>query len=287
MKITVLSIMTAALVLLNAGLGLFLSDGGSPRFVENIYGEAVELFGDGIYKNNSTFTATIRKGSDLVMIFAAIGLLITTLKRNSQKKTLHGILHGGLIVSIFYYAATLAFETVYNQLFLLYIIMFSVAFFALLFTFIDLSKRVYPASKDGHYKKTAIFTMMSGCTVLVWLMDIIPGALTGTPPDFVSIYTTSPTIIIDIGLIFPTCIIAGIMLWQKKNMGYVLSPIMLIFLTVIAMIVIGQTAVQMAYGVNVPMYQLIGYVGSFVVFGIIAAIVSIRFIKNVLIKSEA
>ena len=67
-------------------------------------------------------------------------------------------------------------------------------------------------------------------------------------------------------------------------MGYILPPIMLTFLVVIAVTVVGQTAVQMAYGVNVPVYQLIGYAGSFVVFGFIAAVVNMRFLNNTVIN---
>ena len=275
MRITVLSVIAFILVWIAAGAGLFYSNGGEPRIVESLRGDEVELFGDGVYANNSTFTATIRKGSDLVMLFVSAILLAVTLKRNGQKMKL---LHGGLLVSVLYYAATAAFETVYNQLFLLYLCMFSVAFFVFVFTLIDLHGTIRSASKNGKHTKTAVFTMVAGCTVLVWLMDVIPGIFTGTPPDFVSIYTTSPTIIIDIGLIFPTCILGGVMLLRNKPMGYVLPPIMLTFLTVIAVTVVGQTAVQMAYGVNVPpVHQMVGYVGSFVVFGIIAAVVNVGF----------
>ena len=275
MKITVLSVITVVLVCIAACAGLFYSSGGEPRVVESIHGETVELFGDGVYANNSTFTATIRKGSDLAMLFVSVGLLAVTLKRNTGHKM--KLAHGGLLASVLYYAATTAFETVYNQLFLLYLCMFSAAFFAFVFTVIDLRGTIRPPGKNGKHTKTAVFTMIAGCTVLIWLMDVIPGILTGTPPGFISIYTTSPTIIIDIGLILPSCALSGVMLMQKKPMGYILPPIMLAFLSVIAVTVVGQTAVQMAYGINIPIHQLIGYVGSFAVFGFIAAVVNIRF----------
>jgi hypothetical protein len=273
-----LSILVVILVFVNAGIGLFYSDGGSPRYVESIHGETVQLFGDGIYANHSTFVATIRKGTDFVMLFVAVGLLLTTIKRNIGDRM--RLLHCGLLVSLLYYSATLAFETMYNQLFLLYTAMLSVTFFAFLFTMIDLHSSIKPASSEGKHTKTAIFTILSGCTVFVWLMDVIPSIFTGIHPDFVSIYTTSPTIIIDVGLIFPICVMGGVMLLRKKTMGYVLPPIMLIFLSVIAVTVIGQTAFQMAHGVYVPAYQLVGYVGTFMAFGFIAMIVNVRFMKK-------
>ena len=164
MKITILSLITVVLVCIIAGVGLFYSDGGSPRFVENIYGETVELFGDGVYANNSTFTATIRKGTDLVMLFVSAALLAAGLKRNTGHKM--KLAHGGLLASVLYYAATTAFETVYNQLFLLYVCMFSAAFFAFAITIIDLYGTACANGIDSKHTKTAAFTMAAGCTVL-------------------------------------------------------------------------------------------------------------------------
>lgn len=274
-KISLLSIALVLLVWINAGVGLFYDNHGQPRYVENIHGDIVQLFGSGVYANNSAFSATIAKGTDLVMLFIALGLLITALNRSKGEKT--KLIHAGLLISLLYYSITKAFEVVFNQMFLLYLIMFSFAFFAFVFTMIDLTNTIRPINSTGGHRKTAIFTMLTGCTVLVWLMDILPAVFTGIPPDFISIYTTSPTVIIDIGLLFPVCIMSGVWLLQKRDIGYVLPPIMLTFLSVIAVTVLGQTAVQIIYGVHLPIHQLVGYVGTFVIFGIIAVIVNIRF----------
>ena len=276
--IVLLSVAVVLFVWLNAGMGLFYSDGGSPRYVESIHGERVQLFGDGVYANNSTFAAGIKKGTDLVTLFVSAGLLIAALKRDKGPKT--KLLHAGLLTSILYYSATLALETVFNRLFLSYAALLSLASFALVFTVVDLYNTVRPADTEGRHTKTAVFTMITGVTALVWLMDIIPTVFTGIPPDFLSIYTTSPTKLIDMGLIFPVCVMGGVMLLQKKTMGYILPPIMLTFLSVIAVTVMGQTALQRSYGVVLPAHQLAGYVGLFVVFGSIAVVVNFRFMQR-------
>ena len=54
----------------------------------------------------------------------------------------------------------------------------------------------------------------------------------------IALYTTSPTKIIDMGLIFPACVMGGVMLLHKKAMGYILPPVMLIFLAAIAVVVV-------------------------------------------------
>jgi hypothetical protein len=256
-------------------MGLFYSDGGKPEFVENIYGETVQLFGNGVYAKNSMLKATTAKGSDLVMLLVSLGLLITTLKRDSGPKS--KLLHGGLLVSILYYSATTAFGITYSRMFILYLMAFSAAFFTFVFSMIDMNETVKPVNKDKKHTGTAIFTMISGCTTLVWLMSILPTLFTDTSLDIIDISTTEPTFIIDIGLIFPTCLIGGIMLLRKKQARYILSLVMLVFLAVIAVTVIGQSAVQLYYGVVISVQQMIGYVVTFVAFGFAAIIINTRF----------
>ena len=282
--IVLLSILAVLFVWFNAGMGLFYSDGGSFRYVESIHGVTVQLFGDGVYANHSTFIAGIRKGTDFVMLLVSFGFFIATLKRNKGNKT--KLLHGGLLFAIFYYALTLTFETVFNRLFLSYTALLSISFFAVIYTFIDLKNTILPANKDGQHTKTAIFTIITGFSGLVWLMDIIPTIFSNVPPDFLSIYTTSPTKAIDIGLLFPMFVLCGIMLLNKKAAGYFLAPIMLMFVSFIAFVVVGQTAFQMIFGVDVALYQLIGYVVTFIVFGSIAIIVNIKFMLRVWPKSK-
>jgi hypothetical protein len=272
-----LTIRVCCLVWFNAGMGLLYSDGGKTRVVENIYGQTIELFGDGVYANNSMLRATTAKGSDLVMLLVSMALFAAAFRRSTSPKA--KLIHAGLLVPILYYSATTAFGVAFGRMFLAYVALFSVVLYAFIVTMIDLVATVKPAAMDRKYTKTAVFTMLSGCTVMVWLMSILPTLFTSAPLDIIEISTTEPTFIIDIGIIFPTCLYGGVMLLKKKPMGYILPPIMLTFLSVIAATVLGQTAVQLRYGVVVSIEQVVGYVGSFVIFGIIAAIVNLRFLK--------
>jgi hypothetical protein len=273
-----LSLLVVLLVWCNSGIGLFYRNGGHQRFVENIYGETVRLFGDGVYANNSMLKATTAKGTDLVMLLVSIGLLVSTLKRNTGPKA--KLLHGGFLVSLLYHAATTAFGIAYSRMFLLYLFRFSAAFFAFIAVMIDLNTTIQPANKEKNHIGTAVFTMIAGGTALVWLMSILPTLFTDAPLDIIDISTTEPTFVIDIGLIFPACLFGGIMLLRKRKIGYILPPITLIFLAIIAFTVIGQTAVQLYYKVIISIQQTIGYVVTFVVFGLIAAIVNIRFMLS-------
>lgn len=279
-----LSLMAVWLVWFCAGMGLFYSNGGSPRWVESIYGETIQLWGNGIYANDSTFKATIAKGSDLVVLLVSFLLLLTTIKRNTGEKT--KLLHGGFLASILYYSATTAFGVAYSKMFLAYVLLFSVSLFAFLLSLMDLNKTIRPVKADRNYTGTAIFTMLGGCTTLVWLMSILPTVLANAPLDIIGIYTTEPTFIIDMGINFPVCILGGVLLLKKRPLGYILPPMMLTFLTVIAVVVVGQSAVQLQYGIVLSLQQIIGYVASFVVFGLVAAMVNAHFLLTCWPKSN-
>ena len=74
------------LVFISAGVGIFYSTGTDRFSVENIYGESIELYGDGIYKYNSVLNAGANKGTDSVMlIVAAVFTLFTVLRKKAAK----------------------------------------------------------------------------------------------------------------------------------------------------------------------------------------------------------
>jgi hypothetical protein len=274
-KITILSAILSLVVVIVAGVGFFYRDGGSPRYVESVHGEIIQLFGDGIYANMPTFFAHTAIGTNLVFLFVAALFLLVTLKRDTGQKM--QLVHGGLLTSILFYSMK-AFETVLNRLFLLYIVLFAVAFWTFICTMIELSKTIQPSTKDSSYKKTAIFTMITGLTLLVWLLDFIPFTITGEPPGVISIFTSSPTVIIHIAVVLPTCILGGSMLLQKKKWGFILPPLMNIFLVSISLTAISRTAFMLNADVYVPMANLVVYLGVFPIFGLIALVVVIRFL---------
>lgn len=72
--------------------------GGTVRTVNNIYGQDIMLYGDGIYANNSLLKAGATKGTDIVMIFVVLLLLlsITILKNKNYVQ----LLQAGLLTCL-------------------------------------------------------------------------------------------------------------------------------------------------------------------------------------------
>ncbi|QNO14212.1 hypothetical protein HYG86_05215 [Alkalicella caledoniensis] len=262
-------------------VGIFYTTGGDRFTVENIYGESIELYGDGIYAYNSVFVVGVNKGTDYVMLIVAILFGIFTAIRSKSSK--YKFVHVGLLTGILYYASCLVFGVTFNRLFLVYVLLFSASLFTYILLLCELikEKNISEELNSKSLKGTALFMIVSGCSVLVWLPFIIPTITTGQPMSHIEIYTTEPTFVLDLGIILPIYLACGILVLKRKAIGYKLVPILLTFIITIGVIVIGQNIVQTSMGVDIPLESLIGLVFSFVVLGMIALILNIKFLKYI------
>jgi|LSQX01.1.fsa_nt_gb hypothetical protein len=253
---------------------------GEERFsVENIYGETIELYGDGIYRYNSVLKAGINKGTDLVMLLVALAFALFTARRRKGGKNRY--IHVGLLAGLLYYSSCLVFGVTFNALFPVYVLQFSASLFAMIFLVADLLKEEHLSTvlANRNLKGTAIFLLISGSSVLVWLEFIIPALLSGQPLPTMEVYTTEPTFVLDLGVIFPIYLGCGIALFRRKVSGYELAPVLLCFITIIGLTVIGQNVFQTSLGVDMPLRQLLELVVSFVVLGAIATTLNIRLLR--------
>lgn len=280
-KLNYLCYFIVLLTLVSALVGILYSTGSDRFVVENIYGERIELYGDGIYKYNSVLRAGVNKGTDLVMLVVAIVFAIfTALSKRAAKYRYWQV---GALSGLLYYSSCLVFGVTFNRLFPIYVLLFSSCLFTMIFLLTKLIREgnLPESIKAKSFKGTAIFIMASGCSVLVWLEFILPALITGEPLSNIEIYTTEPTFVLDLGIILPTCIGCGIALLKKKPIGYILAPVLLTLIVIVGFTVIGQSIFQSSMGVDIPVRQLISLVVSFVVLGIIAAILNVKFIKYI------
>lgn len=279
MAIKLLSVLAALSAIISASTGVFFTSGGTKRTVENIYGQQVTLYGDGIYASNSLLKVGATKGTDVVIIGIGIILLILILAYRKRKAGM--FLQTGLLSIILYASACLIMGVSFNQLFPLYVLQFSSSLFAFVLSLQNIvgtetyDEKVYERRLTG----TGIFLIISGCSVLVWLMFILPAVITGQPMATIEIYTTEPTFAIDLAIIFPSALFCGIMLLRKQKIGYKLAPVLLTLLTGVGICVIFQTLFQKSLGITLPVGQIFGLVGSFVILGTLALVLNIRLLK--------
>lgn len=279
--LTALSIITALSSIISSSIGVFYTNGGATRVVENIYGQQVTLYGDGIYASNSLLKVGATRGTDIVVI--AAGLILLALLLIYRNRYASMLLQAGLLSIIVYSTTCLIMGVGFNRLFPLYVLQFGSSLFAFVLSVYQiLSTEPYRENVyERRFGGTGIFLMISGCSVLIWLTFVLPAVITGQPMETIEIYTTEPTFAIDLAIVLPSTLFCGIALLRKKTVGYKIAPVLLSFLTGVGLCVIFQTIYQTSLGIILPIGQLFGLVGSFIVLGIFAAVLNIKLLRYV------
>lgn len=274
-----LSIISALTSIISSSIGAFFKTGGATRVVENIYGQPVTLYGDGIYANDSLLKAGATKGTDIVIIVAGIILLAVLLIYSNRRASM--FLQAGLLLIILYATTCLIMGVGFNRLFLLYVLQFGSSLYAFILSLYQIiTLKSYKENIcERHFKGTGIFLIISGCSVLIWLAFILPAVITRQPLETIEIYTTEPAFAIDLAIVLPSTVYCGISLLRKKEIGYKLAPVLLTFLTGVGFCVIFQTIYQTSLGIMLSIGQLFGLIGSFIILGIIAAMLNIQLLK--------
>ena len=273
----------AVLVLVSAGAGLFWNNEGSSYSFTTLYGETVTIYGKGLYEQDTIFSAGASLGADIVALFIALPLLIVSFILYRRRSLRGGFLLASALAYYCYYGASLGFIVAYNQLYLVYLALFSTSFFAfvLFMTMFDLP------SLPNHFSRRlpriwmAIFMFIAGFgTALIWLSDVINALITESVPQALGANISLITYTLDVGVIVPATALAGIQLLKRAPLGYLLTGILTTLLALVGMMVVGQTVMQLNIGVDLSSGQLIGIVSSWIIMGGIAVWLSITFLRN-------
>lgn len=235
--ITILVISIALLSAITTSFGIFSTGGPGNYDYESIRGEIVKIYGTGIYKHMSADVAIQGIAQDYVTLFAGIPLLLFSLygfRKGSLRSRI--VLTG----TIGYFLVTFLFYTVmgmYNVLFLLYVILLSLSFFAFLSSFnsfdIDTLKDKFSVRTPNRFVGAFLITN-SVLIALLWLGIIAPPLVDGSIyPVELEHYTTLIVQGLDLGLLLPLAFISGLLLIKKKPVGYLAGSTYVVFLSLL------------------------------------------------------
>jgi len=276
----IISVLIIIFSVIATSFGLFYSDAGKSYIFINQYGNSVKMFGNGLYKYDSFFMATIFKGTDFAILFIGVPLLIISLLLDYQRNSTRTKLFLTTILSIFaYYSTSIAFGITYNVLHLIYIGLFGLSFFGVI---IGISQVRLNDRINIPRKGIKIFLIISGISLFIaWLPDIIISLVNGKSLELIEVYTTQITYVLDMGIISPLCFICLYLLNRESRLGYILLGIMLTICIFVGLMVPIQTLFQIHYGIGLSIQALITKVGIFIVLAIIALYYEIKLFKTV------
>ena len=273
----------ALFALVAAGAGLFLKTEGSSYTFATLFGATAQIYGRGLYAHDTIFSAGASQGADIVALFIALPLLIISFILYRRGSLRGGLLLASALAYYLYYGASLGLIVAYNNLYLVYLALFSVSFFAfvLSFTIFDLPTLPDRISSRLPRHGMAIFMFVVGIGMaFIWLSDVIHALLTGGVPGALGANISLITYTIDVGIIAPAALLAGYQLLKGAPLGYLLTGVLTILLALVGVMVIAQTIMQLSIGVELSPGQLVGMVSTWIVMGGIAVWLSIVFLQN-------
>lgn len=281
-----LAVCIILLTLVATGAGLLLSGGTGPVAFTTLQGQAVEIFGRGLYQRDTVFVAAGSRGTDIVTL--GLGIPLLTLCgilhwRGSLRGTL--LLLGTFVYFLYIYASYALGSVVYNRLLLVYIVLFSASFYGVVLTFRWIERHHLGCLTSPPLPRLgpAVFMVASGCvTLIVWLTPLLPALLHDQPPATLgSYYTGRVTDALDLGLITPTTFLAGWLILRRSPLGYLIALALLVLEMLLLPMITAQTMSQLAAGVTFTPGEIIGPMAGFAGLGLLALWVTVSILKSI------
>ena len=124
-------------------------------------------------------------------------------------------------------------------------------------------KSVMKASKG-----LKIFLVTCGIALIVaWIPDVIPTIINGTTLQFIGVYTTCITYVLDMGIIAPLCFVCIFLLKKKNSLGMIVEATILKLCIFVGFLMFPQMICQMLSGCDLPIPTLITKSFSFILLG--------------------
>jgi hypothetical protein len=281
--LTILSLLVALFAAVYAGIGLFSSGGEGSFEFTTLHGETVEMYGQGIYRNDAAFRAPIFRGTDAVTLFVCVPVLLLALAWYRRGSLRGGLLLTSMLAYFLYNSASLGFGAAYNNNLLLYIASFSLSLFALVVAIqnIDLQTLASRTSARLPRRWIAVFLFLAGLSVMVWLIDIIGALASNGVPANLGPYSTESTYLLDLGIILPTAYLAGILVLRRSPWGTLLASILITVNITIGLVVASQSIMQALDGIILKPAEYAAYVAPFVTLSLIAMGLIIAIQRNI------
>ena len=271
------------LALFAAGIGLFYPNEGSPFSFTAVRGETVQIWGQGWYRYDTPIGALSFKAGDLITLFLAIPVLIVSFVLYRQGSLRGGLLLTGALAYFLYTYTSLGFGATYNNLFLAYTLIFSASLFGLILALTSFDVQALPAHFGETLPRRGIgfFLIVSGVILsLIWLaLSIVPALLQSKAAPEAYFYTTFMTGIVDIGIIAPALLVAGVLILRRAPLGYLLASTMLVFTCILGPNLAAGGVIQVAEKV-ITMGQAMAFTVPFVILALIAIGLTVRLFRS-------
>jgi hypothetical protein len=217
-------------------------------------------------------------GTDLVTLCVGVPLLALAtfgLRRGSFRARLPWL---GALGYLVYAYGMYALAVRWNPLFLAYVALFGLSFFALAIGLIETDASQIRAGLVGRTPVRLVAAYLTLIAVLVgamWLAEEVAALLGGTVPPSVVQFATPTNIVhvFDLGLVLPAMVLAAVMLLRDRPWGYVLAGMLLVKATTIGLWVVVMIWFSAREGFGTPA----AYTAFFLLLAAVGGLLAWRF----------
>lgn len=222
------------LALVAALAGLWRAE-GAPYPYTTLRGEQVTINARGLYYWDTVSSAAQMQANDLVTLVVGLPLLAASFIL-ARRGSLRGrLLLTGTLGFVLYTYMSMCFGAAYNPLFLVYVALFGLSLYAFILCMMSFDLAALPARFSARLPRWMIagaLFVVAAFLALAWLGRIAATAAPGAIPILEN--TTSLFIqAMDLALIVPLCVLAGVLLLRRSAWGYLLASVgVLKFITI-------------------------------------------------------
>lgn len=280
-----ISILTGCIAFFSAvasATGIFYTAGPGSYPYQSIRDETITIFGKGLYHHMSADVAIQGIAQDYITLFVAIPILLLALwqiRKETLKARLFlaGVLNYFFLTYLFYMNMAM-----YNAFFLLYILLTSTSFFALVLTLLTIDIDILPLrfNRQTPVKPIGGFLMFLATSIaLLWLQVIVTPLIDGTIiPKSVEHYTSLTVQGFDLSIFLPIAFLSGLLLVKRNPYGYLMAAVTLILLSILMGALVAKIIAMALAGVNV--IPVIFIIPLFMVMAIASALILFKNITN-------
>ena len=228
-------------------------------------------------------------GQDIVNVVAVAVLFVAVYWVNQGSFTAF-LIWSGVLLYLMYAYAIYAFDVHYNGLFLVYVAILGLSFYALVGSVIQLHLGRLRTSFSGQTtpKLVSVFFLLLGVAFyLLWFSEELPALLTGTVPPSVSVANlpTNPVHVLDLGLYLPAMLITAMTLWSRRLTGALLAGPLLVFSALTGAAILAIFLVTRSQGMSTSV-GVEAFIAGIVVVSLVLSVLFFRALKVEVAEGE-
>lgn len=239
------------------------------------------------YERDAASMAAQGAGQDLVNLVFVVPLLVFTLIFMLRNSRIASLIYGGTVFYILYSFFIYAFGLNFNKFFLLYCLILGSSLYLFILVILELNRMDVQNwfSEKVPTRLTGVYLLLiSALFYMLWLKDIIPAVLKNTIPRNVSDYNllVNPVHVLDLSIALPGLVLTAVLLMKKRRLGYILAPILLVFIIILTVALAGMVMMTNARGITEDMPTAV----IFIVLAVISIVILYLFLKNITVMKK-